>query len=134
MASVAAFDFCCYNTDPAEPGMVCLGNTGWSDSADHCLVDLILRKHAHLTEKEEERQSLYGTGMFRYIGLFVMPFFIYLGAAAMEGWQGIPNAEASQASGVNTEQTMSTDTGSKTGHRCRLAYRYGKRCSFGYRY
>ena len=79
------------------------------------LVDLILRKHAHLTEEEEERQSLYGTGMFRYIGLFVMPFFIYLGAAAMEGWQGIPNAEASQASGVNTEQTMSTDTDQSLG-------------------
>ncbi|MFR5704126.1 MAG: hypothetical protein ACLUD0_21250 [Eubacterium ramulus] len=51
----------------------------------------------------------------RYIGLFVMPFFIYLGAAAMEGWQGIPNAESGQASGVNTEQTMSTDTDQSLG-------------------
>ena len=33
----------------------------------------------------------------------------------MEGWQGIPNAEASQASGVNTEQTMSTDTDQRQG-------------------
>ena len=33
----------------------------------------------------------------------------------MEGWQGIPNAEASQASGVNTEQTMSTDTDQSLG-------------------
>lgn len=60
--------------------------------------------------------------------------FHYLGAAAMEGWQGIPNAEAGQASGVNTEQTMSTDTVKVWAAGVRLAYRYGKRCSFGYRY
>ncbi len=74
------------------------------------LVDLILRKRERLTEAEEERRSLYGTGMFRYVGLFVMPFFIYLGAASMEGWQGISNAEASQILGANVEQTVGTDT------------------------
>ncbi len=39
------------------------------------------------------------TGLVRYLPLFVMPFLIYLCVAAGEGWQGIPNKDASQLAG-----------------------------------
>lgn len=58
------------------------------------VIDLILRKVTDTAFPAEGRMP--ETGLLRYIGLFVMPFVIYLCVAAGEGWQGVPNADASQ--------------------------------------
>lgn len=71
-----------------------------------------------------ERISTKETGLVRYLPLFVMPFLIYLCVAAGEGWQGIPNEDASQLSGsrsaalvnflMGTEEEEARDSSAST--------------------
>ena len=61
------------------------------------VFDLIWRKMTSAvgTERIVTREN----GLVRYLPLFVMPFLIYLCVAAGEGWQGIPDKDASELAG-----------------------------------
>ena len=110
MAVVAVSDLCDRDADPAETGVVYLGGTGWCGAACHCFGGSDFAKTgASDGGGRRAAESVWNrnVSLCRSVRHAV---FIYLGAASMEGWQGISNAEASQILGANVEQTVGTDT------------------------
>ena len=134
MASVAAFDFCCYNADPAEPGMVCLGNTGWSDSADHCPGGSDVAKTC---ASDGGRRRAAESVRDRNVSLYRSVCHALFHLSGGGGYGRLAgNPKCRSQSGIRCKYRADNEHGyrSKSGRGCRLAYRYGKRCSFGYRY